>query len=282
MRINLPQRNISFSKNEILEQINYYESDIVFISGSLVEGMLNKSSVGMGNCYSDIDVFILTHEIDKYSGDKITYDKECVKAHFNNFKGVSVDIEIYDINLIVDLVKQLDNINFNDVDKRTHNLLNVPHNFDLNLFLSFIHRISNSMPLLNEHKYEDFKQTINMNNYSRLMRRIYINAVDNRYDDVVGNIDSKIGDVAVTVARSMVLKAIGSFIFFKNESIDREKWIPLKLHNIANYCLEANYIYEKFNEMYYGKSLKNNDEKIDNAENLLLFSNEIISKIDEC
>lgn len=280
MRIDLPQRNLSFEKDELLKELKYYKNDIIFLSGSLIEGVINKTSMGMGNCFSDIDIFILAEDIDSYNGDDVTYEKKNIKAHFQKFKGVSVDIEIYDKKLIRDLLGKLSQIDFSDINQRTYNLLELPSEFDINLFLSFVHRLTNSIVIYNELEYREIRKNVDKDKYHRFMRRFYMNSVENNYEDVVGNIENSQGEVAVTIARTMILKTIGAYIFFKNESIDREKWIPLKLKNLSSLCKESKDIYNQFCHLYFNSSLLTHENRINNAEELLMLSNSIISKID--
>ena len=61
--IQIMKKNIEINKSEIIAQLNTFEDDIVFLSGSLVEEMVNPLAKGMGNRLSDIDCYVMTDSL---------------------------------------------------------------------------------------------------------------------------------------------------------------------------------------------------------------------------
>ena len=61
-----------------------YSTDIIYLSGSLIDGEINKYSTGMGNKKSDLDLFVV-RDSDLFKNTKCnptgdaTFDKECPK-----------------------------------------------------------------------------------------------------------------------------------------------------------------------------------------------------------
>ena len=55
---------VKVSITELLDGISYETQDVVFIAGSLVEGVTDPLAKGIGNRYSDIDVFVLKEDFD--------------------------------------------------------------------------------------------------------------------------------------------------------------------------------------------------------------------------
>jgi hypothetical protein len=277
--IKISQRNIEIACKDILEILNYEEEDIIFLGGSLIEGSNNILSKGMGNNLSDIDVFILSNDIKKINRDSVDYDNnEFFKTQFKRIYGISLDIEIFSKNIIIDLIDQLNRHDF-DSDKRTLNIIKLPNGFDFMNFTSFIHRFINGIPIHNEDLYNDLRKFLNHDKYFRLMTRFFVNNVDIYYEDVVGNIENNQLEVAVNVARTILLESIKAYIFYKKTSLDRDKWIPLIIKNLADYDEEASAIYNQFRRLLFEEKLDNPKSLRMNAENILSFSNDIISII---
>lgn len=276
--IDIKQRNISIDKRDILEILDFEKEDIIFLGGSLIEGSLNKNSKGMGNKLSDIDVFIISNDIKKIERSAVAYDMGSFKTQFKRLYGISIDIEIFSQDAVLNLMNEISKCKF-DNDIRTFNLLNLPKGFDLFKFTSFIHRFLNGIPIYNEDLFNKMKTDFIENNYYKLMTRISINNVDEKYEDVIGNIENKQAEVAVNVARTVLLETMKAYIFYKKTSLDRDKWIPLKLKNLAEYDENAAKIYTKFKKLYFEEKLDSEKSLITNAERIIDFSNQIISKI---
>lgn len=276
--IEIKHRNIIIEKKDILKILNYKKEDIIFLSGSLIEGMNNKLSKGMGNKLSDIDVFILSDNINEINKSILDYDRDYTKTQFKRLFGISIDIEIYPKSVVLDLMNQLNKYNFSD-NIRTFNILKMPKGFDLFKFTSFIHRFLNGIPIWNEDEFIEVKTGFNQKNYFKLMTRISINNVDINYEDVIGNIENKQFEVAVNVSRSILLETMKAYIFYMKTSLDRDKWIPLKLKNLAEYDEESCKVYRKFQKLYFEEKLDNEKSLRINAEKIIDFSNEIINKI---
>ncbi len=67
----------------------------------------------MGNKLSDIDVFILSNDLKQIKKEVVDYDNEYLKTQFKSLHGVSLDIEIYSKQLILELFAQLNTCDFN-------------------------------------------------------------------------------------------------------------------------------------------------------------------------
>ncbi|WP_066501614.1 hypothetical protein [Abyssisolibacter fermentans] len=276
--IDIKQKNISIDKREILNILDYEKDDIIYLGGSLIESKVNKYSKGMGNRLSDIDVFIISSNFEKIERTDVAYDIGNVKTQFKRLYGISIDIEIFSKDVFLNLINELSNYEF-DSNTRTFNILSLPNGFDLFKFTSFIHRFLNGIPIYNENLFYAIKKDFNENSYYQLMTRICINNVDVKYEDVIGNIESKQAEVAVTTARTVLLETMKAYIFHKKTSLDRDKWIPIKLKNLAEYDKEAEKIYTRFKKLYFQEVLDSEKSLINNAEKIIDFSNQIISKI---
>lgn len=276
--IHIEQRNITINKNDILSILQFQKEDIIYLSGSLIEGSTNKLSKGMGNKLSDIDVFILADDFDKIEKSLLDYDRDQIKTQFKKLHGISIDIEIYSKVVIYDLLEQINNAIFSD-DTRIFNVINLPNGLDLYYFTSLIHRFINGVPIYNDDKFDKVRRNFKEENFYKFMTRVSVNKIDVNYEDVVGNIDSGNLEVAVSIARSILMETMKAYIFYNKTSIDRDKWIPLKIKNLAFYDSDALKVYEKFKKLYFEEKLDNDKSLRINAEKIIDFSNEIVSKI---
>lgn len=54
------------------KRLNLFPDDIAYLGGSLIDGEVNKYSKGLGNKYSDLDIFII-RESSKFQDSDSTY-----------------------------------------------------------------------------------------------------------------------------------------------------------------------------------------------------------------
>ncbi len=166
-----------------------------------------------------------------------------------------------------------------DTNTRTYNFLDLPEGFDLLKFTSFIHRFMNGIPIYNIENFDKIRLFFKTENYFKLMKRIAVNKVDIYYEDVVGNLENNQFEVAAMVARTILLETIKAYIFHKKTSIDRDKWIPLKIKNLSDFDIESAEIYRQFKRLFFEAKLDDEKSLKNNAEEILSFSNEIILNI---
>ena len=252
---------------KIKEKIEVFETDIVDVGGSWIEGQINSNSLGMGNIYSDIDFFII-REHNKFINTDYIYNDKYKKTLF--IKELKSDIEIFDNKFIKLLIKEINNINYNK-NIRTENVIKL----DISLLNvnEFLCRLYNSICLYNNKCYTELKKSINHRNFLELYKIDCLNSIDNEIEDVIGNIDEKQYDAALYCMRNIFINFSKYFIMKNNEYIDRDKWVFLKLFNIIN----KNYHYDI--KEYYNKLFCSS--LIDNKENIILESlNYIRQKIE--
>ena len=108
--------------SDVEKCIELLENDIVYFGGSLIEGKLNKNSKGMGNMYSDLDMFIIRDE-EKFCETVATYKDKFKKTTFIKVNGINIDVEIFNYKHIRKLIDELNNAKL-DLNTRIDNLLN--------------------------------------------------------------------------------------------------------------------------------------------------------------
>lgn len=250
----IKKRNESIDIEYIREELEIFETDIIYIGGSLIEGEINPNSLGMGNILSDIDFFII-REHENFMKTKCIYDDNYKKTLF--IKKLKSDIEIFDKSFIKLLINQINDIKY-DTKTRIANIIKLDISLsDINEFLC---RLYNSICLYNNKDYIKLKKVINNYKFLELYSIDCLNLIENEIDDVVGNLNEKQYDVALHCMRSVFINFSRYFIMKNSEYIDRDKWVFLKLFNIIseNYHNDIKVYYD----ILFCSNIKNNKEKV--------------------
>ena len=260
------------------DKLKLYDDDIAFIAGSLVEGSINPMSFGMGNKRSDIDVFIVRkkgkmNNISREDG----YDYGSYKVSFDRFDNFGVDIEYFALEDIQELISQLNDINLSsdNGNLRIRNWFRMPEGMLLENFLSFLHRFYYSVNIGDERNYKEMKQMIDYECYFRYMVLKTITAIDNSYEDVIGNYEAGKLTVAVNCVRSVMDMALLAYCYSVRQSLDRIKWVTFRMSNIATEDLKAEKIWKKYKHLLYEESLTDDasfKRNIEDTLNLIEFT----------
>lgn len=264
--------NKELSIDDIKENLKINNSDIVYIAGSVIEGQININSKGMGNKYSDIDVFVIRNDESK----NYNQSENFVETQFETIKNLNVDIEFYSYSDILRLMSSINQLNLND-NKRIEEILDTK--LDLYKVNAFISRLNNSICLQNIREYTELIEMVNVTKFKELYITHLINIIENNIADVKGNLESGQYDVALYSLRLVFIQYLKIFIMNNNEFIDREKWVFLKYQNLQkdnkDYLLNNNYEKLFYSEMKNEKVKKNIIEEIleyidDSVENLYM------------
>lgn len=235
--------------DELIEKLCIYEDDIVFLSGSLVESRVNRYSKGIGNIYSDLDVFIIrTHS--NFIESNSTYTEKYKKTDFMNLDLLGIDVEIFDKEFVDELWIRISNINFSP-RIRIANSIDIPVGISEYSTNSFLNRFINAVPIYNCEEYEDLKKKLMIDNWIKFQRYTIENSIENILTDVDGNIQAKRFEVSVLCSRVAFTQMIKYLILSVGDLVDREKWLPVKLKNVAKYYSEYNDIVNFYNKLFF-------------------------------
>lgn len=268
--------------HSLADHFKLLENDIAFIAGSLVEGDVNPYSKGMGNRLSDIDVFIIRQNSDMEILSGADYSFSGIQGFFHDYERIGIDTEVYSSEMIDNLIDQLNSIDFSASEyaaKRLISWITLPDGIQLDKFLSFLHRLRYSICIWNIEGYTQLKEKINYKKYFQYQSLLYIEKADIRFEDIAGNIESGEYLVAVVAAREVMTFIIASYLFAQLESIDREKWIPLRLKNLAQKNIQTQKIYTRYFELICGSKSHDNEALREHAEDMIAFSNFVVRQI---
>ena len=269
---------VKVSITELLDGISYETQDVVFIAGSLVEGVTDPLAKGIGNRYSDIDVFVLKEDFDTLKKEEITYDFGALKTHFKNIAGIRADIENYSLEVIEASVAALEHCDFSEHTK-SRNALLLPESLDVDVFLSFVHRFLHSICINNQERYPSLKDAVNIGTYHRLKKRMQLSQLFNVRDDIVGNYDAGQTETAALISRNALMLSLKAYLSYRKISYDRDKWILIKLKNFSEICEEAKEIYDSVRCLFFQRKLEEKPDFVSYVEDVLMFIDDITDRI---
>lgn len=270
--MNIKKIGKKINLKDVEKSIKLFDDDIVYFGGSLIEGEINKNSKGMGNVYSDLDMFII-RETTKFSETDATYENDFKKTTFVRVSDMGVDVEIFNYKYILKLISNLNDVKL-DLNVRIDNLLN--ENISLQEINTFLCRLKYSINLVNKNKYDDLLDKIDFNKFLYIYKESLYNSWDNKLDDTLGNLKEQQYNVALHCCRMMFIEFSKYYLAENLEFIDREKWIFLKILNIANAIGDIKFE-DKYNELFCS-DIRDNKKKEKVIKNSLAFMKE---KMDE-
>lgn len=260
-------------KKEILNLLEYEEDDIIFISGSIIEGFSNK--------YSDLDVYILKNNFFHMNLNGMDYNSNMHKSRFQELStGMQCDIEYWPLKVIKILIDKIKNINFEDLSIRTSNQLSI-EGYSVEQLGSFIHRFVNSNVIYNEEKFNNLRKELDLNKFCKLMSRKHINILDNKYEDIIGNLESHDVETALISARNLLFELMIAYIYSEKYTIDRTKWVIKKMESISCENEVSRGVLNRFKGLYCYTNLNNENDIRFNVQNILEFSTRVITLIEK-
>lgn len=161
--------NISSFKY-IISKIKIYEDDIIYFGGSLIEGLIDKYACGMGNKYSDLDIFII-RDHNKFEGTECVYDDKVRKTFFVDLPEINLDVEVFDKEYILKIIDVLNTYkpNFNE---KVENIFAKDIKFRNNIdsINEFLTRFKNSICVKNVEKYNKLMNYVNFENFFKYIK----------------------------------------------------------------------------------------------------------------
>lgn len=274
--LELKKINKIVSYDEIIRILKIKNDDVVFASGSLIEGMQGKYSQKMGNSNSDLDIFIIrSHE--SYGESKSVLSDEVKKTCFAEIDGLGYDVEIYDECVIQKLIKAISLAEYSQ-DKKSESMIKLPAGWKLNDANLFLNCFYYSIVLQNEKKYTELREHTLFSHFLKFEKAFIINLIDNFIEDVVGNLKDGSEDTALFVMRDIVVKVAAYLIMCEGEFINKDKWAILKLKNVINKTGK----YQKFIDLYdvlFLRNMQNSKEIEDAVRWSLQKTNEILDDL---
>jgi len=234
----------------IKKEVPFGENDLVFIGGSLIEGI--------GNKLSDLDLFIITDNFDDASNYDMDYDFKNIKYMFKRINDVIYDIEYWDRNVIDTVFEQINSIDLLEIDTKVMNQVNIP-NYDFSNISSLIHRMINGINISNQEQFESYVNGLDLRKYHTLMVRYNMSNAEAKYEDIVGNLDSENYSSALFVAKEYLVYLSMALLHSYSISIDRKKWVFKKLELFVEKNPQLEGMINKIITYYFGYNITNSE-----------------------
>lgn len=253
--------NKSIQYEAICEAVDTLPSDIVYLGGSIIEGILDPVARGMGNNYSDIDVFIIRDTV-AFSSTLSTYETKYKKTFFCDDFPIGLDVEVYDKGYIEQLFQVITSAELNK-DGRIANLFKTKLSSDTTFetINTFLTRLKTSICIYNHEQYKSLKERAPFDKFLELMITYRIVGVDNLIEDIEGNLESEQLDVSLECLRRAFVKVIEISLMKNGYFSDREKWVFLKLKNLSYLNSNLVPLFELSQNVYRGNLMNDTDCK---------------------
>lgn len=264
---------------EICDAIGTEPADIVYIGGSLIESIVSPISSGMGNRYSDLDIFVI-RDHSKFLLTNSAYTGSIKKTQFYDGFPIGVDIEIYDRAYVDRLAIILSETKVDPNSKILNTYLDkLQDGGDFDTINSFLCRLRYSISIHNDEEYRLLLKKINFRSFLKIMISCVTVGTDNIISDLLGNIEVNQLDVALYCTRKLLLNVMWAALMSKGFFADREKWIYLKFKNMCDaHSPEFSKLYETATDVFRG-DLSCNVVCKSAIENALIIAKESIETI---
>lgn len=236
---------------DFYNNIGIEEKDMVYLSGSLVEGNVDPFGKGIGNEYSDIDVFILrnTPEFMKTEGE---YNENGKKTFFSGVGEESLDIEVYDLGVIREIASTIINTDIKP-DVRLPNAVAFPEGWDVESVNSFLTRFLYSYQLTDKTQFDGLIPQNVFNKFAEIYRLFIVNLLYGLQADVQGNMCNNEQRTALLLARSYCMLILKYILYSNNEFVAREKWVWIKFCNLVKSKEKYSWFYKKANLILFSE-----------------------------
>ncbi|HYX72413.1 MAG TPA: hypothetical protein VE732_06555 [Nitrososphaera sp.] len=203
--------NLSQLTALVKEYLNPEEPEIIYFTGSLVEGL--------GNFKSDIDIYLIS---DRDFNDRLTCDSIIIITLATCF----IDVEILSFDQVNKLVERLNKFPSNEErDQRTTLAFTLPE-------LKFLHNLRIAQPLFGEASFFELTSKVNKEALSRILFDRSIVSADSLQIDILGLIED--GDSLS--ARYLLGHYLGhlcsAFLSALGDTNPAEKWRVRKLNEL--------------------------------------------------
>jgi len=190
------------------------KTDVVYISGSLIEGY--------GNSSSDVDIFVIS-DVEPIGENIIKKDKFTIDIRFEGKR--RVDFEYWRPQYVDEIAQKLKKITPGK-DFVAEKLSPVEE--------LFIHRIKIGQVIQNKLDFEKLKNKFDLNLFSRYLLQQSIHRIDGAIEDLVGLLDDGDLDTAIFRAVSIVGLSVDAWCFYRGRTNPLEKWRVKKLSELTN------------------------------------------------
>jgi hypothetical protein len=213
----LLRKKCGTSLDELIRSADLDESETLFWSGSWVDGFANSRS--------DLDLYLIG-SIDSRPGGEVEVTGPGMPSMYMSVTPgtVRVDLTVVPPQLMTALAGYLGEFD-SDTDYPTVWSDN---------FREFVHRLSIGVPVANEKRFHEYRDSVDFAKFRQYLLRFYHNRADSLFEDVLGLVDEGDPVSAYFVARQRLEAAMDMFLVANGETNTRvDKWRWKKLSRIS-------------------------------------------------
>lgn len=234
-----------------------------WVSGSLVEGLGNKSS--------DIDIFVLVNDLSETLPATRRDADHFTLAFISD--DVRYDVEYWPEHRVRFLADRLASVRLDDPE------------FNSNHYLSyweseFIHRLAIGLPLIHENAFTRTRELFDIRAFSIYLFENCLRRFDDAFDDTVGMLaDDQLPNAALR-AREVVGHATDALLYATGITNDKTKFRSAKLHRVA----EVFPAYLKYEQAFWhfetGTPMPGPEQR-EYAESALSFAADLVGELQD-
>lgn len=172
--------------------------DIVYLTGSIVEGF--------GNSSSDLDFYVITRA-PLHNRPQIVIE---------NLESLRLDIEYWEYDRVLRLAEKIDRMELNNPDKMPDLLSDAE--------ADFCHRLKIAVPAQNGIGFEELRNHFDFKKFNEGMTIRYIRLYEGWAEDALGALESRDEGTACFVARRCLEAAMDAYLASRGETYARDKW----------------------------------------------------------
>lgn len=231
---------IAINLEEIKAFIRTRKDDMVFVSGSLIEGF--------GNEGSDIDVYLISKEEPLL--DPQLKVKDNVMGHLYSIPGYTFPIDVI-------YISEQKFMHF--LHEFNYKLLNNTLDLNETRNIELIHRLHVGVPLQNQERFQFAQESIDIQLFCQRISTVYLKYSENRHEDAVGALESEDMLTAFLAARISLEKSVDALLCICGETNTKDKWLFRRL--TKHFSAKEEWV-EKFITFYIGVNYEGNESAL--------------------
>ncbi|KWX80174.1 hypothetical protein AMQ84_04660 [Paenibacillus riograndensis] len=207
-------KQFQVTEKQLLEQLQISDGDIVFVSGSVVEGY--------GNPQSDLDLFVIKESIEEVKAQFVYKDLRIQQIITNNNQ--RFDVEYHSVAKTLAYLELSRNFRADSLEDMEE--------LDLKK-IDFLHRLHLAIPLRASTKLKSLQEAINIVNVCSSLKNWKIRSYNAHLTDCLGMLQIDDLDTAVYWSRQTLSEAIDVLLALHFMSNPSDKWRFRKLADVA-------------------------------------------------
>lgn len=220
----------NITEAELCKRVEPQDHEIVFLSGSLFDGL--------GNARSDLDIFLITDDRHPLLRNERTIDQNVIVDNRR------YDLSIFSYSLVDETAEVLKGLDFTNHDIYFPRQLHAQvSNYEI---CTMVHRLKIGMAIHNHQGFEQLLKQFPFSSYVQWLIRLRMNEYDGLYEDIVGSLESQDLLTAGELMQQQLHLLAQLLVLSVGQTFDRDKWVLRKLSQVVQQGLLAEDVFQNF------------------------------------